>query len=252
MTLSQSSEKSQPDVQIGVGFAVKYKTGSQRGNKPREHQPPKGSHTVNLSIKIIDGPKFSSPECTNEKTTITCPDIKDFILPMLNDIYNGTGIFFKIKQCSKLKTKAKDVYLEEKNSEPDYSTIESLFSERKLYDPSCINIYLVPIIGAKTNAYHFQGRNPFIVMAESKPDHCTKWDRTNFTSILAHEIGHRLGTSHSDNPNELMYPFAPMGTKIPPTQASIMLKKAKSVYPSRKKSQKISVGDTSTGSRMAI
>lgn len=217
-------------------YVVNYFPGINRpGIRPQA--PPTGSHVINLNIHIIHGCKVTTPVC-KATSHVTCADIEEFIIPLINDFYIPTGIFFKIKRCQKTRAEQNKLTYQ---FDDDMRIVERLFDQTPLYDKGSINIFFVPIIPENAHGYQVTQNNSFIVMSESDPNNCREEPRTRMATTLAHEIGHDLGLSignedHHPDPNNLMYGNSPAdggpgGHDLDANQINRLKRNAKLKYP---------------------
>lgn len=188
-------------------------------------------HVIKLSVNLISGFEVDTGACT-AGSRISCADIENYIVPMINDIYNETGVLFAVKHCA--ITPAED-QLDNPYDASDLRKIEELFDLHPFHDSGSLNIFVVPLCSGGTLAYQLEARGgSFIVMGENHPITCAPMTRKNFAETLAHEIGHDLGVRrHHTEPTNLMYWADHPGTELTVRQRSTILETAKYKYPIR-------------------
>lgn len=194
----------------------------------RQQHPDKGSHVVLLVFHIMTGQPIQTPHC-KAVSDMTCGDIKQYILPFVNDIFQKSSLFFKAKICSQqVASKTKDNLWRPKA----FDAAEVLFQDQKIHFKDALNIYIVPALPA-VRGYHkatLDGKFSLIVIGERSPQ-CQPETRTDFATTIAHEIGHDLGLGHVKDPLNLMHVSSDTGVELTNQQIKIMDKVARQKYP---------------------
>lgn len=194
--------------------------------------PSPDAHVVDLSINLISGYVVETGTCSAE-SKITCDDIRQYVVPILNYIYRDTGVGFTVNHCAVTPA-------EEQTGNPydvdDVRKIEELFELQPFYDSSSMNIFVVPLCAGDVLAYQLESDDgTFIVMGENDPETCRPLTKMQFAETLAHEIGHDLGLlNHHPDVTNLMYWSDSSGVQLTSRQNKKVLQTALSKYPLRR------------------
>lgn len=194
--------------------------------------PSPDAHIVDLSINLISGYVVETGGCS-ARSTITCGDIEQYVVPILNYIYRETGVGFVLSHCA--VTPAEE-QVENPYDVDDVRKIEELFELQPFYDSSSMNIFVVPLCAGDVLAYQLESDDgTFIVMGENDPETCKPLTKMQFTETLAHEIGHDLGLlKHNPDVTNLMYWSDDSGVVLTPRQGRKVLETALDKYPLRR------------------
>lgn len=188
-------------------------------------------HNINICANIIDGRDIRLPNGCTATPNIRCYDIHD-IIETVNNIYVQAGIQFTIASCKQVNGKSSRVIPDQSLLGNDVTNIENLFDWERLWDPDCLNIFVVPVIGDDTNAYHTAFTDDsYIVIGVNNPIDCEQMSIQEIANILSHEIGHDLGLTHYDEAGNLMTPYTPHGTRLTDQQIDILMQSARDKYP---------------------
>lgn len=183
---------------------------------------------VDLSINLITHTSLQGAE--RVKVNHNCATMLRKMLPLINGYYKQAGIVFRMKQCEKTPSEISEIDQHHIGGDvDDIRNIEKLFEKGPYLDSKSVNVFVVPIIGSRTNAYQVgNGARSFIVMSTHIPEgRNLERSPANFANILSHEIGHELGyRTHTRDRNNLMSPYSPHGKKLTERQIKGMRKKA--------------------------
>ena len=192
--------------------------------EPKEIDEKDEVHKVYLSINIIRGEIKHGRNVA--KSTVSCRDVTEGMVGIINDIFSPSGIKFVVKNC---KSHAQDVVRSSVYTD-DVRDVEQLFDKKRLFIKDAVNIFLVPIVGDETNGYQFGTRESFIVQGINNPIEWKPYNKIELAKLLAHEIGHDLGLKqHTGDEGNLMYSYGPGPTGLDKAQ----IKKMRKYVPSR-------------------